>query len=58
MENGTLLPFVMVLPTCHNHNLVGNCKLVEMVGIGIVVDSKIVEVGSIVEVGIEVFVGS
>ena len=42
----------------HNHNLVGNCKLVEMVGIDIVVDSKAVEVGNMVEVGIEAFVGS
>ena len=47
----------MVLPTCHNHNLVGNCKLVEIVGIGIVVDNKVVD-GSMVVVGIEVFVGS
>ena len=46
----------------HNHNLVGNCKLVEMVGIDIVVDSKAVEVGNMIEAGIEagieVFVGS
>ena len=46
----------------HNHNLVGNCKLVAMVGIDIVVDSKAVEVGNMIEAGIEAgieaFVGS
>jgi hypothetical protein len=48
----------MLLVIYHNHNLVGNYKLVEMVGIDIVVDSKAVEVGNMVEAGIEVSVDS